>query len=434
VKIFLISTLYPPLVHGGAEIYVGRLARALATEHEVVVVTSEPGFRLAPRREVTPEGIVVYRVAPLNVGHLTRLPHHLLPQAAFRAIDFYHPQVAATMSDLIRRERPDLIHLHNWVGLSLAAMLASVPNSAPHIPVAMTLHDYGLLCAYASTLHPDGHTCAPDLPCRLLADLSRWLVNSVGLVISPSHYVLDEHLRRGFFRRATQQILPYGLEAVNPPPRPSPARGEGDSRTPSPTRGEGDSTRGQKGTFDILYMGRVQFYKGTEVLIRAFRRTTDPTLRLHVAGTGPSVDSCKALALGDDRIRFYGFVSGELRRSLMENADCMVLPSLWPDNYPVSIQEAFQSGPVVVASRIGGIPEMVRDGVNGLLVEPGDVTGIAGAIGRLRSSPELVAKLRASAFETARLYDMRFHVAHLVEAYQRLLVTDRLRPFDRRAA
>jgi glycosyltransferase involved in cell wall biosynthesis len=321
------------------------------------------------------------------------------------------------MSEIIRRERPDVVHLHNSVGISLAAVLASVPSSAPHIPVAMTLHDYGLLCAYASILHPDGRTCSPDLPCRILADLDRRLVNRVGLVISPSHYVLDEHVRRGFFRQATQQILPYGLESSNPPP----ARGEGDSAS-------------RKETFDILYMGRVQFHKGTEVLIRAFRRTTDPTLRLHVAGTGPSIDACKALALGEDRIRFYGFVAGELRRSLMENADCIVLPSLWPDNSPVSIQEAFQSGPVVIASRIGGIPEMVRDGVNGLLVEPGDEAGLAAAIERLRQSPELAARLRASALETARLYDMRFHVAHLIDAYQRLLVTDRLWPFDRRAA
>ena len=420
MKICLVNNLYPPLAQGGAEIYVGRLAAALATEHEVVVVTSEPGFHLVPRREVTAEGIIIYRVAPLNVGHLTRLQHHLVLQAAFRAIDFYHPQVAATMSDIIRRERPDVIHLHNWVGLSLAAVLASIHNSAPHIPVAMTLHDYGLLCAYASILHPDGQTCAPDLPCRILADLDRRLVNGVGLVISPSHFVLDEHLRRGFFRRATQQILPYGLEG-NPPPRPS------------ATRGEADSTS-RKETFDILYLGRVQFHKGTEVLIRAFRRTTDAALRLHVAGTGPAVDACKALAQGDDRIRFYGFVAGELRRSLIENADCLVLPSLWPDNYPVSIQEAFQSGPVVIASRIGGIPEMVRDGVNGLLVEPGDERAIAAAIERLRSSPELLARLRGSALETARLYDMRFHVAHLVDAYQRLLVSDRLRPFDQRAA
>ena len=88
----------------------------------------------------------------------------------------------------------------------------------------------------------------------------------------------------------------------------------------------------------------------------------------------------------------------------------------------------------MIASRIGGIPEMVRDGVNGLLVEPGDAKGIAAAIERLRSSPELVARLRASASETARLYDMRFHVDRLIDAYQRLLVSDRLRPFDQHAA
>jgi glycosyltransferase involved in cell wall biosynthesis len=77
---------------------------------------------------------------------------------------------------------------------------------------------------------------------------------------------------------------------------------------------------------------------------------------------------------------------------------------------------------------------MVRDGVNGLLVEPGNEQGIAAAIQQLQSSPELAAKLRASAKETARLYDMRFHVGHVTDAYQRLLVTDRIRPFDQRAA
>src|SRR6202030_4630335 len=140
-----------------------------------------------------------------------------------------------------------------------------------------------------------------------------------------------------------------------------------------------------------------------------------------------------SLANGDPRIRLYGFVEGAERIRLLSTADCVVLPSLWPENAPVTIQEACQFGPVVIASRIGGIPEMVRDGINGLLVEPGDEAGIAAAIERLRQSPELVAKLRASAAETARLYDMRFHVAHLVDADQRFIHIDRARPFAVRA-
>jgi glycosyltransferase involved in cell wall biosynthesis len=415
VKICLVSNLYPPVVQGGAEIYVGRVARALAEEHQVVVVTTEPGFHLTPRRVVTSHGIVVYRLAPANVAHLTRLPHQRLAQAAFRAIDLYHPQVAAMMGDLIKRERPDVIHVHNWVGLSLAALLGSVPRSAPRIPVALTVHDYSLCCLYADLRHPDGRGCDPWLPCRALSTINRRLTTRVGLAISPSAYTMAQHESRGFFRQADRQVLPNGIE-----PFPSPS--------------ESEQSRGLKPTFDILYIGRVQAYKGPDVLIRAFRRLADPSLRLHIAGAGPALEFCRSLANGDPRIRLYGFVEGAGRIRLLSTADCVVLPSLWPENAPVSIQEAFQFGPVVIASRIGGIPEMVRDGVNGLLVEPGDEAGIGAAIERLRSSPELAASLRASASETARLYDMRFHVAHLVDAYQRLLVTDRVGPFDQRAA
>ena len=420
MKICLVTNLYPPTVQGGAEIYVARLARALAQEHRVTVITSEAGFHPAPHREFSPEGVTVYRLGPINIAHLTRLPHHLVPQSIFRAVDAYHPQIAANVAGILDRERPDLVHIHNWVGLSLAATVTAARRRAP---LAITLHDYSLFCAYASIRHPDGHTCRPDLPCGLLAAVNRYVARFLRLAISPSHYVLDEHTRRGFFRHAIHQILPYGLEsALTSSPLPS---------FPSPSGG--GQGGGLKKTFDVLFMGRVQSHKGIEVLIHAFRRTTDAGLRLHVAGTGPCVEACKTLAASDDRIRFYGFVSGEMRRSLLENADCMVLPSLWPDNYPVSIQEAFASGPVVIASMVGGIPEMVHDGVNGLLVQPGDEAGIVSAIERLRQSPELAARLRASAKETARLYDMRFHTDRLIDAYRQLLTSSRSGDLDRAA-
>jgi glycosyltransferase involved in cell wall biosynthesis len=408
MKICLVTNLYAPFIQGGAEIYVERQARALAEEHKVVVITTEPGHQLRPRRQISPEGITIYRLSPLNISHITRLPHHFVAQALFRAIDLYHPQVAAGVGNILDAERPDVIHIHNWVGLSLAATMTAIDT---RIPVAMTLHDYSLLCAYASIRHPDGHSCRPDLSCNLLTGLNRALTATVGLAISPSNYALDAHVRRGFFKHAAREVLPYGL-----PSEPAPA---------SPA---------DKSTFDVLFLGRVQSHKGIELLVRAFRRLDDPALRLHVVGTGPSVAACKTLAGDDNRIHFYGFVSGEMRRTLMENADCLVLPSLWPDNYPVSIQEAFQSGPVVIASRIGGIPEMVRSGANGLLVEPGDEAGIAAAIENLRTSPDLTARLRAAARETARVYDMRFHVGRLAEAYRNLLTMSRLGGFDRRAA
>ncbi len=176
MNIWLVSNLFPPIDQGEAEVYVGELARALAAEHRVVVVTTEPGAHLEPRREITPDGLTVYRLAPF-----------------LRGFDLYHPQVAASISHIIKRGRPDLVHIHNWRGISLAAVLSSIPSSASRVPVAMTLHDDSLLSAHA-----------------VIRALNRSLVNRVGLVISPSHDALQRHLQHGFFRHATQQILPYG--------------------------------------------------------------------------------------------------------------------------------------------------------------------------------------------------------------------------------
>ena len=414
MKICLVSNLYPPFVVGGAEIYVERLARGLATKHRVVVVTTEPGLHLEPRRELTPEGITVYRIAPVQVGHLTRPWHRWLASVAFRAIDVYHPQIASNVRAIMAEERPDLVHVHNSLGLSLAAVLTNLKRGSHRTPVALTLHDYGLCCAYGTIRHPDGHLCRPDLACRLMTNFNRRLTGSVDLAISPSRYVMDEHLRRGFFPRASGQLLPYGL-------------------APAPASRRAASQKA-KSTFDVLFLGRVQGHKGIDVLIRAFLRLQDPALRLHVAGTGPLLESCKALAAGDPRIRFYGFVSGEMPRTLLAKADCMVAPSVWLENYPVSIQEALDAGPVVVASRVGGVPEMIRDGVNGLLVEPGNESALASAIERLRQSPELVSRLRAAASASAALYDMDDHVRRLEDVYRPLVKPSRLDDRESQAA
>lgn len=211
-------------------------------------------------------------------------------------------RAALAMRRRLEQEQPEIVHLHNLTGLGLAAVLWAVDR---HVPVALSLRGLALLGPSAA--------------------VNRGLTRRVGLVISPSHHLLDQHLRRGFFRTAITQILPFGIE---PGPRP-------------------------------------------------------------------------------------------------RSADHIVIRSASAESDFLTIMDAFQSGAVVILSRTGGASEMVRDGVNGLLVEPGDEAAIAAAIERLRQSPELAARLRASALETARLYDMRFHIAQLTAAYRQLLNASR---------
>lgn len=407
MKICLVSNHYPPDYQGDAELYVSRLAEALVKDHQVVVLTTGPGGPLKPRREVAHDGTVVYRLAPLN---LSGLAQRAIPKMAFRAIDFYHPQVASSVGAIIARERPDVIHIHNWVGLSLAAVLSSAASGHfDRVPVAITPHDYSLCCLYGDVRHPNGSGC-PGVVCRTLSGLNRMLTGSVGLVVSPSRYALELLSGRGFFPRAERAVLPYSLPASNKP------------RT------------GEKKTYDALFLGRLERNSGVDLLLRAFRALAEPSLRLHIAGDGPMLAECRQLAQADPRVSFHGSLAGEERAALLNAADCLIVPSRWPESWPLSIQDAFLSGPVVIASRVGGIPEMVRDGVNGLLIEPGDQAALASAIERLRQDPALQVRLRAEARQTARLNDLAFHASHLVEAYRRLIASNRISPLTRKAA
>jgi glycosyltransferase involved in cell wall biosynthesis len=221
---------------------------------------------------------------------------------------------------MIVSDQPDVVHLNNLSGLTPAAVLWAIDD---RIPVALSLHDYRLIDGWRA--------------------LNRSVTARIGLVISPSNYALDRHLRHGFFDQAIKMVLPYGIDSP----------------------------------------------------------LTESSSPLEREGRG---------------------------------GDLCIFRSTYPEPFPVAIQEAMRGGKIVIASRIGGIPEMVRDGVNGLLVEPGDESAISAAIDRLRQSPELAARLRASALETARLYDMRFHIARLTDAYRQLLTARRAGDLDHRAA
>jgi glycosyltransferase involved in cell wall biosynthesis len=101
----------------------------------------------------------------------------------------------------------------------------------------------------------------------------------------------------------------------------------------------------------------------------------------------------RELAAGDPRIRFAGAYENSRVDELLSALDVVVVPSVWYENYPFVVLEAFRAGLPVVASRVGGLPEMVRDGVDGLLVEPGSAADLARALARLSEEDGLVARL-----------------------------------------
>lgn len=142
----------------------------------------------------------------------------------------------------------------------------------------------------------------------------------------------------------------------------------------------------------------------TAIRALALLREQFPKARLTLAGSGPDMPRLQALAaeLGlQDAVFFAGRIDNAQMGGLYAQADCMLNPST-VDNAPISILEAFASGLPVVSTAVGGIPDMVKQGVNGLLVPAGEPEAMAEAATRLLGDMELTARLREAGLRSAQ--------------------------------
>ncbi len=136
----------------------------------------------------------------------------------------------------------------------------------------------------------------------------------------------------------------------------------------------------------FVYFGRLSPEKGVGTLIRAVALARLP---LTLVGTGPAEAELRALAdsLGAE-VRFLGFRSGDALHDAVRSARAVVVPSVWYENAPVSVLEAYALGKPVIGSNIGGIPELIREGETGTVVPPHDPRALAEAMARVVAMPD----------------------------------------------
>lgn len=170
---------------------------------------------------------------------------------------------------------------------------------------------------------------------------------------------------------------------------------------------------------EVLFVGRLHRQKGVDTLVRAV-----PLLpagcRVTLAGDGPERGALRRLAaeLGvADRVRVTGFLPHREVPGLLAAARVAVLPSRY-EELGTALVEAMAAGRPVVASRVGGIPELVRDGVDGLLVPPGDPVALAAAIGRLLADPALAAELGANGRARVAGHDWGILAGRILDIYR----------------
>lgn len=171
------------------------------------------------------------------------------------------------------------------------------------------------------------------------------------------------------------------------------------------------------------YIGSLLRHKGVDLIVRAFRQLNLPDTSLWLHGFtlpgDPFADFLRQLAGSDPRIHFTGaYTRPELPR-ILNRMDVLLIPSRWHETFSIVTREAVLAGLPVIASRMGGIPEAIEDGVNGILLPPDDVAAWRMTMQRVVESPDLVTRLHRAQL-TRRVKSMDEHAVELSQLYAQL--------------
>ncbi len=186
---------------------------------------------------------------------------------------------------------------------------------------------------------------------------------------------------------------------------------------------------GEKFVFGKPYlysMGIIRKVKGFDILIRAFKevKRVHPELSLFIAGEGKEKDGLKKLVRDlklEECIHFFGPVTDEEKAKLLKGCEFYVCAALREEPFSNSTLEAFASGKTVVASNVGGIPDLVKEQVTGLLVPPGDPDLLAKKVIDLLDHPALISEMSRNAHERSKEFSLEITMNKYVRLYEDLL-------------
>lgn len=314
--------------------------------------------------------------------------------------------------------RPDVVHFHNT--LPQVSPAAYAVCKAAGAAVVQTLHNYRLVCANG-LLFRDGHPCEDCVgrPLALPALSHACYRGSRPQTAGVAAMLAFHHLRGTWEHDVDAYVAPSAflrrklIAGLLAPERV----------IVKPNFLEPDPGVGTGGGGYALFAGRLTQTKGIETLLAAYRsRVSLPPL--HIVGDGELAPAVRAAAAWDARICYRGRLERDEVLVEMGGAACLVFPSVWYENFPVTIVEAFARGLAVVASRIGAVADLVEDGRTGLLFEPGDADDLAGKLAWTASHGLELGDLGAAAREEyLSKYTGERNYEALAAIYERVLRT-----------
>jgi glycosyltransferase involved in cell wall biosynthesis len=416
-----------PRHQAGSEIYAFELCRELSARHHVWVLCAD--FDPARRH-----GEVTWRV------------HEGLPVVEIvnnwvcRSFEetYRSPRIGEQLDHVLDALQPDVLHVHNLLNLSFDLPARARTRG---VSVVATLHDYTLVCASGGQrIHrAERHVCdviEPDRCARCFREspffgqigfssvagdgLTRSGARRLGVALQTMWPRLASRVATAAANAAAPGITPADISARLAAARrvfedvdlfvaPSPSMAQEFERIGVPASklrisdygfsvaGDANPTRRARQPHQPLrigYVGTLVWHKGVHVLLQAIRALPPTQYEVKIFGdlaTFPDyVAELRKLSSGLP-VEFKGRFDRQRRAAIYDQLDVLVVPSLWLENSPLVIHEAFMSGVPVVGARTGGIDGLVTDGTNGLLYEPTSAAALGAALQRLVDHPEMLA-------------------------------------------
>ncbi|AOO82716.1 glycosyltransferase family 4 protein [Bosea vaviloviae] len=368
-RILVVAHNHPDLHPGGTEIFAHDLAQGYREQGcEVLFLGATNSIHRQPHPGTALQATGESGDVLLWSGHFDR----------FHLSQIDHYGTLQDLATLLQEFRPDVVHIHHLVLIG-AEFLPLARRLLPNAAIVMTLHDYYSICHHdglmvrptdkqrCSGASPTAcHGCFPEIGSDRFLLRERFLKTHLAAVdrfVAPSHFL-------------RQRYLDWGLpgEKIEVIANARPAQ---DAVAHRPTEGRRTS---------FGYFGNINPWKGALPLLQAaklMKAAGDTGFELRIHGGAPFQTEAFTTAFSQALAAAGGVVThcGPYRRedvpALMSEIDWVVMPSIWWENAPLVIQEAFQHRRPVIASGIGGMAEMVRDGVDGLHARPGDPAHLA---------------------------------------------------------
>jgi glycosyltransferase involved in cell wall biosynthesis len=420
-KILYILHNHPTLHPGGAEAYAVELYEAMqaSSEFEPLLIArtgSNPNFKI-PRTD--------HPGAPFS--SVNGDPHQYFIFTDMDNFDFFTMSsrdkslYTTYFEDFLLAHKPDVVHFQHtlFIGYDL---ISETRRVLPEAPILYTLHEYVAICHHDGQLKRTEnkgealcleasprrcHECFPLIQPQDFFLRKRFIQSHyahVDLFLAPSKFLLERYVDWGIPREKIR-FEDYGRLPVK--------------RVSAPTE--------ERPRIRIGYFGQLNRFKGVDVLLKAMRMLGEYGVEAHLWLHGGNLERQpedfqtqfkELLTETEGNVTFGGRYDHAALPALISDIDWVVVPSVWWENSPLVIQEAFLHGRPVICSDIGGMAEKVTDGVNGLHFRAGDPKSLAETIHRAVATPGLWEELQAG---IPVVFPMGEHVANLSEIYRDLV-------------